>query len=57
VRLAEFVGDGERLTVDVPGLFSPLSLRVFGRADVRPGDAVFLEVDSSAVLIVPDDQR
>jgi iron(III) transport system ATP-binding protein len=57
VRLAEFVGDGEHVTVDVPGLFSPLSLRVFGRAGVRSGDAVYLEIDSSNVLIVPADER
>ena len=55
VVAAEFLGEAERLTLDVVGVDAPLLLRVPGRAQLSPGDIVYLDVDTSGIVIVPDD--
>jgi iron(III) transport system ATP-binding protein len=55
VIAAEFLGESERLTLDVAGMESPLLLRVPGRAQLSPGDVVFLDVSTSDIVVVPDD--
>ena len=56
VLASEFQGDIDRVTLDVAGLATPLSLRTFGRAQLVAGNVVHLEVASSSVFIVPDDE-
>jgi hypothetical protein len=55
VVATEFLGEAERLTLDVVGVDSPLLLRVPGRARLSPGDVVFLDVNASDIVVVPDD--
>ena len=43
---SEFLGEIDRVTLDVAGLAAPVSLRVFGRARLVPGRSVYLEVES-----------
>jgi iron(III) transport system ATP-binding protein len=52
---SEFLGETDRVTLEVMGVDAPVLLRVFGRAPLSPGDAVFLDVDASGVVVVPDD--
>ena len=54
---SEFLGETDRMTLDVAGLDGPLCLRTFGRARLTPGHRVFLDVDPSGVIVVPDDGR
>jgi iron(III) transport system ATP-binding protein len=56
VRAAEFLGEIDRVTLDVAGLATPIAVTSFGRAQLSPGTSVFLEVDSSSVVVVPDDE-
>jgi len=55
VIASEFLGHTERVTLDVPGASSPVSLHRSGCARLVPGDSVFLDVDASGVVVVPDD--
>lgn len=56
VLTSEFLGEIDRLTLRVAGLAEPVSLRMFGRARLVPGTPVHLEVESSSVIVVPDDE-
>jgi iron(III) transport system ATP-binding protein len=51
----EIRGEIERVTVAVSGLAAPVSLSMFGRAHLIAGDAVFLALNASSVVVVPDD--
>jgi iron(III) transport system ATP-binding protein len=55
VRSSEFLGETQRMTVDVAGLDEPLCARTPGGAHAAAGDLVFLNVDASGVLVVRDD--
>lgn len=55
VVATELLGETERVMVAVEGLVAPLSLSVFGRSDVRRGDAVGLIIDPSQAVVVGDD--
>ena len=55
VVASEFLGHTERVTLDVPGADTPVSLHRSGCARLAPGDCVFLDVDASGVVVVPDD--
>jgi len=57
VLSCEFLGDTERMLLAVPGLDQPLCLRNPGHKRLSPGGSVFLDVDSSGVVVVPDDGR
>lgn len=52
----ECLGDTDRTTLAVAGLDAPVSLRTFGRAAWAPGHTIFLDVDASGVVVVPDDE-
>jgi iron(III) transport system ATP-binding protein len=52
---SEFLGKIDRVTLEVSGLATPISLAAFGRARLVPGNPVYLEVDSSSVVVVADD--
>ncbi|OFW13353.1 MAG: hypothetical protein A3F70_00340 [Acidobacteria bacterium RIFCSPLOWO2_12_FULL_67_14] len=54
---SEFLGESDRMMLEVPGLDRPLCLRTFGRAHMAPGHRVFLDVDPAGVVVVPDDDR
>jgi iron(III) transport system ATP-binding protein len=56
VLASEFQGEIDRVTLDVAGLTAPLSLRAFGRARLVPGNAVYLEFESSHAVVVADDE-
>ena len=56
VLASQFRGEIDRVTLDVAGLPAPVSLRVFGRAGLVAGSLVNLEVESSSVVVVPDDE-
>ena len=56
VLASQFRGEIDRVTLDVAGLPAPVSLRVFGRAGLVAGSSVNLEVESSSVVVVPDDE-
>jgi len=53
---SEFLGETERVTLDVTGLAGPVSMRVLGRARLEADSCVHIEVDSSNVVVVPDDE-
>ena len=53
---AEFLGEIDRVIVDLGGGRGTVSMRVFGRAGLEPGDEVFLEIDARHAAIVPDDR-
>jgi iron(III) transport system ATP-binding protein len=55
VLASEFRGEIDQVLVEVEGLAHPVSLRVFGRARLSPGDQIDLEVDASGVIVVPGD--
>ena len=55
VVASEFLGHTERVTLDVPGANAPVSLHRSGRVRLVAGDSVFLDVDASGVVVVPDD--
>jgi iron(III) transport system ATP-binding protein len=57
VLASEFLGEVDRITVEVPGLGHHLFLRTLDHRRLVPGDPVFLEVDPSGVVVVPDDHR
>ncbi len=51
----ECLGDTDRTTLSVAGLGEPVALRTLGRGPWAPGQTVFLEIDPSSVVVVPDD--
>jgi iron(III) transport system ATP-binding protein len=53
---SEFLGTIDRVTLDVAGVATPVSLTAFGRSRLVPGNFVHLEVESSSVVVVPDDE-
>jgi iron(III) transport system ATP-binding protein len=53
----EFLGDADWMTLQVDGLDRPLSLRTSSRSGLRPGAPVFLDVDSSSVVVLSADDR
>ena len=53
---AEFLGEIDRVVVELGGGRGTVSMRVFGRAGLEPGDEVFLEIDARHAAIVPDDR-
>lgn len=53
---SEFLGEVDRVVVDLGDERGTVSMRVFGRAGLEPGDAVFLEIDARHAAIVPDDR-
>jgi iron(III) transport system ATP-binding protein len=55
VRASEFLGEIERVLVDVDDLRTPLSVRQMGPTSLVPGDTVHLDVDPGHVVVVPDD--
>jgi iron(III) transport system ATP-binding protein len=55
VIASEFLGEVDHVVVAVEGLANPVSVRVFGRARLSPGDEIDLEVDPSGVILVPGD--
>lgn len=57
VLSSEFLGETDRLTLEVAGLDEPLCARTSGQSHLAPGDLVFLDVDPSGVVVVPDDDR
>jgi hypothetical protein len=57
VVASEFLGEVDHVVVRVEGLGSPVSLRVFGRSRLSPGDEIDLDVDASGVIVVPADDR
>ena len=57
IRASEFLGEIDRLTLDVAGLTAPVSLRMFGRSRLPPGSSIYLEVESSSVVVLPDDEH
>ncbi len=54
---SEFLGESDRMLLEVPGLERPLCLRTSGRAHIAPGHRVFLDIDPSGVVVFPDDDR
>jgi iron(III) transport system ATP-binding protein len=52
-----FMGETERVVVALERCGTRVSLRVFGRAAAAPGDTVFLDLDSSHVVVAPDEQH
>ena len=52
---SEFLGETERVLVDVADMPSPISVRTLGRLRLVPGDMVHLDVDSSQVIVLPDE--
>jgi iron(III) transport system ATP-binding protein len=57
VVASEFLGEVDHVVVKVDGLANPVSIRVFGRARLSPGDEIDLEVDPNGVIVVPADGR
>jgi iron(III) transport system ATP-binding protein len=55
VLASEFLGEIERVLVNVDHLRTPVSVRLLGRTQLAPGDTVHLAVDPSDVVVVPDD--
>ena len=55
VAASEFLGESERTTLVVPGLDAPLWMRAASATCLAPGHAIFLDVDQSGVVVVPDD--
>jgi iron(III) transport system ATP-binding protein len=55
-RVAEstFLGDADQLTVALDGHASPLIVTVGGRAPVRAGDVVYVDVAHADVLVFPN---
>jgi iron(III) transport system ATP-binding protein len=57
VVTSEFLGEAERVMVEVGDLSQPVALRVAGRAQLSPGDTIHLDVDTPSVVVVPDDEH
>ena len=57
VVTTSFLGEVDHVVLSVPGLEWPLTMRVFGRSRLEPGDHVHLEVDPEDVLVIPHDSN
>jgi iron(III) transport system ATP-binding protein len=57
VRSSEFLGETDRMTVEVPGLDEPVCVRTSAHRHVTPGQLIFLDVDPSGVVVICDDDR
>lgn len=55
VVTTSFLGEVDHVVLSVAGLEWPLTMRVFGRSRLEPGDNVHLEVDPDDVLVIPHD--
>ena len=53
VVTTSFLGEVDHVVLSVAGLEWPLTMRVFGRSRLEPGDSVHLEVDPDDVLVIP----
>jgi iron(III) transport system ATP-binding protein len=56
VVTTSFLGEVDHVVLAVPGLEWPLTMRVFGRSRLEPGDSVHLEVDAGDVLVITHDK-
>jgi iron(III) transport system ATP-binding protein len=56
VLASEFLGEANRVVVEVGELGHPVALRVPGRARLTPGDTIHLDLDAHGVFVVPDDE-
>jgi iron(III) transport system ATP-binding protein len=56
VLRSEFLGEMDHVVMSVPGLQTPLTVRTSGRMRFSPGDAAYLEVQASDVLVVSHDE-
>ncbi len=57
VLTSEFLGEADRVVVEVGELKQPVALRVVGGTRLAPGDIIHLDVDTPSVVVVPDDER
>ena len=57
VITTSFLGEVDNVVLSVAGLEWPLTMRVFGRSRLEPGDSVHLDVDPDDVLVIPHDLR
>ena len=55
VTAAEFLGDSTRVTCALDGARSPIALRTSAAETFVPGESVFIQVDPSGVVVVPDE--
>jgi iron(III) transport system ATP-binding protein len=57
VVASEFLGEADRVVVEVGDLRQPVALRVTGGTRLTPGDIIHLDVDTPSVVVVPDDEH
>jgi iron(III) transport system ATP-binding protein len=57
VVASEFLGEADRVVVEVGDLRQPMALRVTGGTRLTPGDSIHLDVDTPSVVVVPDDEH
>ena len=57
VVASEFLGEANRVVVEVGDLRQPVALRVTGGTRLIPGDIIHLDVDTPSVVVVPDDEH
>lgn len=57
VVASEFLGEADRVVVEVGDLRQPVALRVTGGTRLIPGDIIHLDVDTPCVVVVPDDEH
>ena len=57
VVTTSFLGEVDHVVLSVAGLEWPLTMRVFGRSGLEPGDRVQVEVDADDVLVIPHDRK
>jgi iron(III) transport system ATP-binding protein len=57
VVASEFLGEADRVVVEVGDLRQPVALRVTGGTRLTPGDIIHLDVDTPSVVVVPDDDH
>jgi hypothetical protein len=57
VVASEFLGEADRVVVEVGDLRQPVALRVTGGTRLTPGDSIHLDVDTPSVVVVPDDEH
>jgi iron(III) transport system ATP-binding protein len=56
VLRSEFLGESDHVVLSVPGVPTPLTVRTAGGARFAPGDAAYIEVEASDVLVVTHDE-
>jgi len=57
VLSSEFLGETDRMTLEVAGLDEPLYLRTSAHVRVAPGQTVSVEVEPAGVLVLADDGK